>query len=492
MLTRYIGSFLICLLTFSFLTYRADSAIYKVIIYNDGEEVAQALGIWVAEGVLLTSSEILDWGDQFFIEDPDTGTRYLATFRSNSASMAFLSVPGLSIGSIAVLSAEPPESNSSVHVSFLDGVYQNGLLRFEETADSLFNHRYRFTMDVDSNAIGAPLMNRCEQLISIVSTQMGPDGVLVGISESYAALVSFLRADSVAFTIAPSPCPTIEEQLSEAQVLRAALQEGLDSLKGKLRSLEDSSAVSRDQNAERLAELTAQRSILEGRIADTEARQDSVRKESERLQVERDSLRGRIADTEARQDSVRKESERLQAERDSLRERNNMAQTQNRRQLLLLGGIAATLILIATILLFLFWKRRRDAEEELLDKDDELRKAEELIERKSVSFPDVVLHGLGPKNEEIRVKVSGEVLAQSERGVILGRSSKADCVIIESSVSRRHACMSLLNHTVMIHDMESLNGTVVDGVKLAPGEKRALSQGSQIVLGDVTLIMIIL
>ena len=464
MLTRYIGSFLICLLTFSFLTYRADSAIYKVIIYNDGEEVAQALGIWVAEGVLLTSSEILDWGDQFFIEDPDTGTRYLATFRSNSASMAFLSVPGLSIGSIAVLSAEPPESNSSVHVSFLDGVYQNGLLRFEETADSLFNHRYRFTMDVDSNAIGAPLMNRCEQLISIVSTQMGPDGVLVGISESYAALVSFLRADSVAFTIAPSPCPTIEEQLSEAQVLRAALQEGLDSLKGKLRSLEDSSAVSRDQNAERLAELTAQRSILEGRIADTEARQDSVRKESERLQ----------------------------AERDSLRERNNMAQTQNRRQLLLLGGIAATLILIATILLFLFWKRRRDAEEELLDKDDELRKAEELIERKSVSFPDVVLHGLGPKNEEIRVKVSGEVLAQSERGVILGRSSKADCVIIESSVSRRHACMSLLNHTVMIHDMESLNGTVVDGVKLAPGEKRALSQGSQIVLGDVTLIMIIL
>ena len=126
-----------------------------------------------------------------------------------------------------------------------------------------------------------------------------------------------------------------------------------------------------------------------------------------------------------------------------------------------------------------------------MDKDDELQKAEEIIQKKSASFPDIVLHGIGPQKEEIRVKVSGNILAQSERGLILGRSSTADCVIIESSVSRQHACMSLLDYTVMIHDLRSLNGTVVDGVKLAPGQKQALSQGSQIKLGDVTLTMII-
>ena len=100
MLTRYTSSLLLCLITFSFLAYRTDSAIYKVIIYSDGEETAQALGTWIAEDVLLTSSAILDWGDQFFVEDPDTGTRYLATLRSSSPSIALLSVQGLSISDV--------------------------------------------------------------------------------------------------------------------------------------------------------------------------------------------------------------------------------------------------------------------------------------------------------------------------------------------------------------------------------------------------------
>ena len=473
MLTRYTGSLLLCLITFSFLAYRADSAIYKVIIYNDGEETAQALGTWIAEDVLLTSSAILDWGDQFFVEDPDTGTRYLATLRSSSPSIALLSVQGLSISDVTPLSVEPPQPNSNVHFSLLDGTQHNGLLSFETTTDSLFPHHYRFTMAVDSSTIGAPLMNRCDQIISVVSAQADSDGVLVGASESYEALVSFLRADSVASIFAPAPCPTIEDQLSEAQVLSAALQEDLDSLRNELRSLEDSSAASLDLSAERLARLTAQKSVLERRIADTEAmvvKQDSVLNESERLKVALDSLRKRNA--EAQGQLVAQEA-------------------QNREQLFLIGGIAAALILLAAILLFLFWRRRRDAEEELLDKDDELQKAEEIIQKKSASFPDIILHGFGPLKEEIRVKISGNVLAQSERGLILGRSSKADCVIVESSVSRQHACMSLLNHMVMIHDLKSLNGTVVDGVKLAPGQKQALSQGAQIKLGDVTLTMII-
>ena len=473
MLTHYTGILLLCLITASLFAYRADGAIYRVIIYNDGEETAQALGTWIAEDVLLTSSAILDWGDQFFVEDPDSGTRYLATLRSSSSSIAFLSVQGLSISDVTPLSAEPPLLNSNIHFPLLDGAKQNGLLSFEPTTDSLFTHRYRFTMAVDSSTIGAPLMNRCDQVVSVVSAHTGADGVVVGVSESYEALVSFLRADSVAFALAPAPCPTIEDQLSEAQVRSATLQENLDSLRNELRSLEDSSAASLDQSAEQIASLTTQKSILERRIAETEAmvvEQDSVLNESERLKVALDSLRER--NTEARSQLMAQEA-------------------QNRERLLLLGGIATALILLAAILLFLFWRRRRDAEEELLDKDDELQKAEEIIQKKSVSFLDIVLHGFGPQKEEIRVKVSGNVLAQSERGLILGRSSKADCVIVEGSVSRQHACMSLFNHTVMIQDLESLNGTVVDGMKLVPGQKQALSQGSQIKLGDVTLTMII-
>ena len=216
---------------------------------------------------------------------------------------------------------EPPQLNSDVHFSLLDGTKQNGLLSFETTTDSLFTHRYRFTMAVDSSTIGAPLMNRCDQIISVVSAQTGSDGVLVGAGESHEALVSFLRADSVAFTFAPAPCPTVEDQLSEAQVLSATLQEDLDSLRNELRNLEDSSAANLSQNAEQLALLTTQKSILERQIADTQAllvKQDSVLEESERLKVVLDSLRERNSEA---QDQL-------------------MAQaTQNREQLLLLGGL---------------------------------------------------------------------------------------------------------------------------------------------------------
>ncbi len=473
MLKRFIGSLLICLISLSFVDHHAEGAIYKVIVYNDGEETAQALGFWVAEDIILTSSAILDWGDQFFVEDPNTGTRYLATRRSSSGSMAFLSVQGLSISTLVSLSAEPPQPNTTTHFPLLDGTKQSGLLSFEDTSDSLFTHRYRFTMDVDSTTLGAPLMNRCDQVISVVSGQLDSDGLLVGVSESYEALVSFLRSDSVAFTLAPIPCPTVEDQLSIEQLRSASLLEDLDSLQNELKSLEDSSAASLDQSAEQLTRLTAQKSILQRRIADTEAML-------------------------AKQDSVLNESERLRATLDSLRERNAESQDQlmeqesrNRERLLLLGGIAGALILIGSILLFVFWKRKHDAEEELLDKDDELRKAEEVIERKSLSFSDIILYGLGPHKEEVRIKISGNALAQSEQGLILGRSSKADLVIVESSVSRRHACMSLLHQTIMIHDLKSLNGTVVDGVKLTPGQKQPLAQGSRIQLGDVALTMII-
>jgi len=499
MLKRFISSFLICLATFTFLTYRADCAIFKVIVYLNGQETAQASGIWVTEDVLLTSSIILEWGDQFFIEDPDTGTRYLAEVIYNANSMAFLSVRGLSVSAITTLSAETPQQNSKVYFPLLDGTRRDGLLSFENTPSSRFDYRYRFTMEIDSSVIGAPLMNRCEQLISVVSAKSDSINGLTGVSESYEALLSSLRASNLAFNISPAPCPTIEDQLSEAQSLSTTLQGDLDSLRNELRSLEDSSAANLNQSEEAISNLTAQKSALEQRITDTLAKQDSVLKQSEDLQLERDSLIENTKAAQAEIDSLISNTAEAQQRIDSLsnvtastRDSLTVQDAENRRRLLLLIGISSILILIAAILLFLFWKRRRNAEEELLDKDDELRKAEEVIERKTASFSDVVLHGSGLDGNEIRVKVRGEILAQNTEGVILGRSSDTDCVIVEDSVSRLHARMTLVNNTVMIEDLNSLNGTTVDGIKLTPREKHSLSQGSEIVLGDVKLVMVIL
>ncbi len=496
MIRNYFVSILVCVTVFSLFTTRTDGATFRVVVFNDGEEVAEGLGIWVAEGVLLTASAIVEQGDQIFIENPDTGIRVLATLQSSFASMALVSVDGLSIDSIVAVASQPPHPNTAIHFSFPDGIQRKGLLSFAVTPDSLIEYQYKFTMAVDPGEIGVPVMNRCEELISVASIWKDDDEMMVGVSESYEAMISFLRAENIAFSTATDPCPTLEDQLSQAQGESLTLQENIDSLKNELQSLEDESAESQNQSAEQIARLNRQKSILESQITETEAKQDSVLQESQRLLTERDSLIERYDLTREALDSLKAEHnlfldslETLESQIDSL----DAQRTQDQERQLMIGGIAALLILIAVALLFLFWKRRREAEEELSDKEIKLQEAEEVIQQKSATFPDLLLAGVGPNNEEIRVKVSGEVLAQTSNGILLGRSSaQANCVIVENSVSRQHARLTLVNDTVMICDLESLNGTVVNGVKLVPGKNHPLPQGARIILGDVQLTMTIL
>ena len=472
-------SCLICLVALSSLTVRADDLIYKVIILDEGEEVAHGLGIWVAGDILLTSSAIVELGDQVIIEDPSTGTPYVATVKSSSSSVTLLSVSGLSARNATILASEPPQEGTNVHIALPGGVQQERLSIVETTA-GLSNSEYRFNMIEDSSASGAPVMNRCQQLISVVSGQTNSGEIWVGVS--YPNLISYLRENRVDFTISPEPCLSIEAQLSQAQDSSEALQNDLDSLESELEILIESSEKDREQSAEQRARFTSQISSLREQIKDKEselAKQDSVLKEVERLKSESDSLR----------DANTMIGQRLN-ESDSLR----IAQeAENRQKLLIVGGGAFLLILIALILLFLFWKRRRDIAEELTDTDSRLQEAEEEIARKSASFPDILLSGFGLDKEEIRIKIRGKELAQREDGIILGRSSKhADYVIVENSVSRRHASIRLIDDKVMICDLKSLNGTAVNGVNLDVGKNHPLPQGAKIVLGDVELEMTIL
>ena len=485
MIIRHSFGLLIGLITWSLLIPHAEGATYKVIIYNDGNQVAQGLGVWISEDVLLTSSAIVALGDQVFIED-SAGTRYLAELKSHSGSLALLSVEGLSISTVATLAVEPPQENSDIYFSLLNGSQRRGVLLFEATGDSLWDHQYRFTVPVNQMDVGAPLVNRCEQLISVVSTQTDSNGKLGGLSESYAAVISFLMANSVAFTVASAPCPTVEDQLSQEKELRETLQEDLNSLKSELKSLEDLGNANLEQSEDERKRLESQKNELERQIRNTEEKlveQDSILQINERLQ---DSLRKDL-DSLREKSSMQRDS--LTAQRDSL-----IAQgEQKSRELLLVGVISAILILIALIFLFLFWKRRRDVEEELIEADIRLHEAEEAADKKPDPFPDILLSGLGPNNEEIRAKISGESLVQRREGLLIGRSSAhADCVIVESSVSRRHARISLINKKLIIQDLGSLNGTTVNGIRLVPEKNHPLPQKAKIVLGEVELELTIL
>lgn len=77
-----------------------------------------------------------------------------------------------------------------------------------------------------------------------------------------------------------------------------------------------------------------------------------------------------------------------------------------------------------------------------------------------------------------------------ERGVTIGRdASYCDIVLAEGSVSRRHVLLGITDGgTVLITDLQTTNGTFINGRRLMPHEQRVpLEDGSILTLGDITL-----
>lgn len=102
------------------------------------------------------------------------------------------------------------------------------------------------------------------------------------------------------------------------------------------------------------------------------------------------------------------------------------------------------------------------------------------------TFSDSVLVGRGPSGQEIRLKINGNALAQAEDGQVIGRSStKADYILPIESVSRKHARLRVDGETMAIEDLDSLNGTGVDGSALKPGEPRAIRYGGTVTIGEI-------
>ena len=70
--------------------------------------------------------------------------------------------------------------------------------------------------------------------------------------------------------------------------------------------------------------------------------------------------------------------------------------------------------------------------------------------------------------------------------VTIGRGTEADVVIDNTAISRVHAAIELLNGVYFVSDLKSLNGTMVNGVKIS--EMVAVSRNDTIEIGKFSLV----
>lgn len=78
----------------------------------------------------------------------------------------------------------------------------------------------------------------------------------------------------------------------------------------------------------------------------------------------------------------------------------------------------------------------------------------------------------------------GEIYPIDKSTVILGRSDDADVVISDSSISRKHAKIERTESEYCLVDLDSTNGTVVNGKRI---KEKKLKDGDKIKLGRVVL-----
>src|SRR5258708_38777008 len=70
---------------------------------------------------------------------------------------------------------------------------------------------------------------------------------------------------------------------------------------------------------------------------------------------------------------------------------------------------------------------------------------------------------------------------------VIGRSPGCDIVVVDESVSRKHARLRV--DTLSIEDLFSTNGTRVQGRPVAPGKSASLGIGAAFELGSATLVL---
>jgi hypothetical protein len=92
---------------------------------------------------------------------------------------------------------------------------------------------------------------------------------------------------------------------------------------------------------------------------------------------------------------------------------------------------------------------------------------------------------LGVERERVSLEVDGRTFDVTKRRTVIGRSKECDVQLSDANVSRRHAELRQEGATYWIVDLDSTNGTDVNGRRL----KRAkLENGDRITVGSTDLV----
>lgn len=99
-----------------------------------------------------------------------------------------------------------------------------------------------------------------------------------------------------------------------------------------------------------------------------------------------------------------------------------------------------------------------------------------------------VLSGRDGAGRPVRLVFGDTELSQAYLGLVVGRHpALCDRVIDDLSVSRRHMRIGMAEGRPYVEDLNSLNGTLLDGAEVPQFEPTPIAAGRELTLGRVVL-----
>jgi FHA domain len=454
---------------------------------EETESERNVSGIVVGEGgAILTTSAILDGDEDLFVKflgidrvykavidevDKDLGVLLLRVAGGPSSEIAFFSKDEILQGAaIRVVFASGEDVTVAGEVTGAIGA--NIKPSIGGLAVSYWEHNALFP----SNGFGGALVNECDEIIALnvidpfVRSRRaqrrleGPQQVAYGIDNS--ELQRLLAQWGVSPKFSVTNCKSAEEEVEEALQTVEAIEKELEDAQKRA-----DDARKQAENAKRVAER--QKEEVDRLRGDAEATEEERKDAEEAAQAAQNMARDAATAAAGFDTQISNLNIKLSTIQDQL------TKEKEKRNYMLGGGLLA---LLAVGGLGVFFVAKRSGQLKTVDQQRAHAEAE-----LSRVFPDIEFRGTDSSGNPHAFKITGSALLRSQDGVVVGRQPQAANVVLNHpEISRAHVRIKLVGEQVVVEDMDSTNGTKLNGNALTSGEPKPVQSGDEIALGALS------
>ena len=269
------------------------------------------------------------------------------------------------------------------------------------------------------------------------------------------------------------PGPTVDEGLARAVDAAARIAADRDAEAREAQAAAEAAAREATEARARADDAVAQAREAQEDATASEAARVAASREAEQLRAGAEEKEAELAQLQERADRTATEARAAQAQVSALEQQL----AQERRRLLVSVIVGLLVLFVVAVVSWRMLRRRRIQ----LDESEAARQqADEQLAVAVQPAPfSCLLDGTDKEGRCVVVKIDATQLG-SPGGTVVGRNPAAAGVVLDHpEASREHFRLSVRNGILSIEDLDSTNGTFVNGAEVGEGEME-LSAGDEI------------